>query len=394
MTTREEKIFTGLFDEAYKKCFNAVHTEPLSETDSKVLSNDIFEKTGLVIGPKSLKNYSLFILRMEEPGIKKENPSKATLDTISRYVLGAPYTDEVKRKGSESHFPWWFRYSRDFGDAGYVKKIGTGNPAMIRTLLVTAIIIIILLSLLFILTGPGVGNTSFRDDFNSVAEDSLSAKGWIIKNRDMLYWPKRDSKTGHLTLYTLESDNWPLGEKQAGIKNLLLRRTGGNCFETEVHFTDFVPRHNWQQSGIILCEDSSLRGKMIRLSIGYNDFFGGFRKDPEILIQGLSSCESGSLSRPEEIIHFTLYSLNKEYASLVETNLKFSALKIEKNGSRIKFLYTSSPAESYSFRELLTGNFSFNPKYVGIFAIRGWSDNEAIPVNIDSFSMHSIHCGR
>jgi len=52
------------------------------------LYNQVFERTGLTIGWKSLKNYSFFVLAGSSR--KQENPSAATLDTMARYVLDAP----------------------------------------------------------------------------------------------------------------------------------------------------------------------------------------------------------------------------------------------------------------------------------------------------------------
>lgn len=99
-----ENLFIKLFREVCLKCFNRPFTEPLSEAESKVLVNSILNQTGLVIGVKSVKNYSQFVA--DPVGTKKENPSVATLDTLARYVLNAPYTSEPERKKNESHHPY------------------------------------------------------------------------------------------------------------------------------------------------------------------------------------------------------------------------------------------------------------------------------------------------
>ncbi|HMH20338.1 MAG TPA: hypothetical protein VK563_01110, partial [Puia sp.] len=100
-------VFARLFNEAFVNCFGHAIKNPLTETESKIFCNKILEQTGLSIGWKSVKNYSFFIL--DKAG-SKENPSVATLDTLARYVLGAPYTTEIQRKNDESHFPYWFLY--------------------------------------------------------------------------------------------------------------------------------------------------------------------------------------------------------------------------------------------------------------------------------------------
>src|SRR5688572_21056249 len=108
MNDTDMSVFVQLFNEAYATCFGHPLQTALTETESKLFSNQVLDQTGLIIGWKSLKNYSYFIL--EGASGKKENPSVATLDTLARYVLKAPYTDEIQRKNKESHYPWWFRY--------------------------------------------------------------------------------------------------------------------------------------------------------------------------------------------------------------------------------------------------------------------------------------------
>ena len=103
MNDRDASAFVALFKDAYQKCFGIQVNNPLSETESKHLAGKIFDVTGLVIGPKSSKNYSFYVLNGVER--KEENPSVATLDTISRYVLNAPFTNETERKNKESHYP-------------------------------------------------------------------------------------------------------------------------------------------------------------------------------------------------------------------------------------------------------------------------------------------------
>src|SRR5690606_14688613 len=194
----------SLFKEACEKCFGFPLLSPLSEADSKLLSNKILEHTGLVIGAKSIKNYSFYVLNAQEA--KKENPSVATLDTLARYVLDAPYTDEVQRKKHESHYPYWFQYRSRFSHALSSRKAPPVNWKMV------AVIFFILLGitaglLALIAWMEGNGEKDFTDNFNSVLEDSLRSKGWMMKSVDTTWWNRRNEKPGHLTLYTLQGDN-------------------------------------------------------------------------------------------------------------------------------------------------------------------------------------------
>lgn len=392
MNDLEEPVFKSLFGETFEKCFGYRITSPLSEPDSKHLSNKIFDQTGLVIGAKSLKNYSLFIAPDKNKESKRENPSIATLDTLARYVLDAPFTDEIKRQENESDYPYWFQYRSRFADKLSRKRNFITSLKKSSFLYIFGLAIVFGFYIVKVLNEKNERG-AFTDNFNSVKSDSLSGNGWIVKSVDTAWWNKRNALPGHLTLYTLRGDNWPLGENQAGIRNLLMRKLDLDCFMVEIHLTDFIPNQNWQQAGILLSEDSTFKGKMIRLSISYNDFFGGYSKPPEIIIQAISSSESGSKSKPEEIAHFTLFSLEPANKSIIENNLAYSALKIEKKGTHFRFLYTTGSSESFTFKEVANGDFNIKPGFVSIFSVQGWSDHENfIPAHFDSFSLAGIDC--
>lgn len=392
MKDLNESVFISLFKEACQKCFGFPLVSSLSEADSKLFSNTIFEHTGLVIGAKSIKNYSIFISNAKESG--KGNPSVATLDTLARYVLDAPHTDEVQRKEKESHYPYWFQYRSRFSGPVPNRSARKVNWKNIFLIFIIAITIAIgFYSIKTILQKDK--NEYFTDDFNSVAQDSLLNKGWILKSTDNPWWDKRNDKPGHLSLYTLRGDNWNLGDNHARISNILMRKMNSECFIAEIHLSNFIPRQNWQQAGILLCEDSTFTGKMIRLSISYNDYFGGYDKPAEIIIQAVSSSESGGQSKPEEIVHLPLFTIESGINSLTKSNLSKSALKIEKKGNHFRFLYSAGPIESFAFKEASSGDYNIQPKYVAIFSMQGWADNEDyIPACFDSFSLANIQCAK
>lgn len=387
MRDANDIVFERLFKEACAKCFGYAITAPLSETDSRMLSNKILESTGLVIGPKSIRNYSLHVFNTREG--RRENPSVATLDTLARYVLDAPYTDEVSRKNNESHYPYWFEYKRKSSNDVTVQPHRSEKR---KWILMVSFALVAAVSVFFIIRPATNTNKDFTDHFNSVIDDSLEQSGWIVRSMDTIWWNQRNKKPGHLSLYTLRGDNWPSGENTGDIKNLLVHRISSDCFITEIHLTDFIPEQNWQQAGVLLAEDDNFSGKIIRLSISYNDFFGGYQRPPEILIQALSSSESGSRSKPEEIAHVPLFTVGVGYDSLVKKNLATSALKIEKKGNHFRFLYAIGEMEGFAFKEITSGDFTIRPKYVGLFAIQGFADNEIIPANFDSFSLLNIPC--
>jgi len=274
MNSLDLSVFVSLFRQACQKCFGHPLEGPLTETESKLLYNQVWEQTGLTIGWKSLKNYSLFVI--DGGADKKENPSPATLDTLARYVLGAPYTTEGERKEREGHYPYWFRYKEQNlrqggetlagsggetgGTAGTQEVTNNGKLTISRRKIgwwVGLAVVIILLTLFYRRGKP----SNFYSNFHTVNEDSLAAGGWVVQEKDSVYWNRRGEYPGSLTLFTLIGDNWPDSARGPVIRNLLLHELPCDCWTLEVHLKDFLPRQNWQQAGILLLEDSTLTGK-------------------------------------------------------------------------------------------------------------------------------------
>lgn len=202
MDADTKQIFFALFKEATIKCFGHPLQQVLTETESKQLYNKIFDATGLVIGWKSLKNYSLFILN--DNG-KEENPSAATLDTLARYVLDAPYTTELERKTKESHLPYWFKYK----EAHLLNNKIVEEKAKPKKSFVAfaVIILVVIIAGSFYFFYPSESK-SYSTDFHSLNEDSLVHDGWFVKDKDETFWHKRADKPKGLSLFTLAGDNW------------------------------------------------------------------------------------------------------------------------------------------------------------------------------------------
>src|ERR1700761_1945789 len=161
--------FAALFKEAYLKCFGQALENPVSETESKLLCNQVLEQTGLSIGWKSVKNYSFFVI--DPNSVKSENPSIATLDTLARYVLRAPYTTEIKRKNDESHYPYWFLYKEQFNRSIKKKPV----KRWLQGILILAVgIVIVVLSVIYMNHVFTKGSSEFSDNFKSVTDESLT----------------------------------------------------------------------------------------------------------------------------------------------------------------------------------------------------------------------------
>ena len=388
MNELDVSAFMALYKDAYKKCFGHSMISSVSEAESKAFSNKIFDQTGLVIGAKSIKNYSFFILNGRET--KEENPSIATLDTLARYATGAPYTSETERKDKESHYPYWFQYKDEFYRS---QKKPVKRKWLVPLLVITSCIFIVSISILFFYLRNG-SVESFTDDFASVSNDTLAGHEWFVKSKDEGYWNKRGEYPGHLTLYTLRGDNWPDSLNKPDIKNLLLRKISPGCFTIEAHLSDFFPQHNWQQAGILLLEDTSLVSKSLRLSFQYNDFYGGFPKSKDINVQAIAS-GGKDFDRPEEITHLLLFKLDSLNEPLFKQNLQHLALRIEKHDKKFRLLYSNGSLANSAFKEIISRDIDINPRYVALFALKGIVDSVAtIPARFDFFSFRPVQCGR
>jgi hypothetical protein len=383
--------FISLFNDAYQKCFAYPIKTTLTESESNLLSDKILESTGLVIGWKSLKNYSFFILDPQTS--KQENPSLATLDTFARYVNNVPRTDESHRKKERNQYAYWFQYKEEFyksnlNKATVIKKTISRNWLMTVALIMSGLLfIMVFLILLHRFTKDS--EAKFSDNFDSLSENQLTSHDWIVISKVTKFWNRRGEKPGCMTLFTLKGDNWPDTDQPPDIKNLLIRKIPFDFFTAEVHLTDFIPKENWQQAGIILLEDTSFVGKSLRLSIGYNDFAGGYAQTKEIIVQAITSLGK-DFFKPEEIVHQRIFAVTSDEENLISQNLANSALRIEKHGKIFRLLYSNGQMKNSAFKEVVSTEFEMQSNYIGIFALKGFVNNSGeIPAYFDSFNLVS-----
>lgn len=391
MSSKHDYIFASLIREVCKKCFGHELPAPLNEPESKHLASEILEHTGLVIGWKTLKNYSIYVL--DDNSDKKENPSVATLDTLARYIAGAPRTDEASRKKTAAHFPYWYDYQhqliRQNQDTPLpVDSTNSRSRKSIYGLLALALLAVAVVSF-FVFRNARSISTDEVEEFNLPTPAYFHQHDWILKDGEQDFWKKQDSIQGNLTLFTHRGDNYPDSTGRTGIQNLLLHPLPEDCFTAELQLTHFIPNENWQQAGLLLLEDSNYSGKSLRVSIGYNDFFGGYTKPGEIIVQVIASSE-GNKIKPEEVAQLTLFSFSKNTDKIVTDNMHQSGLRIEKNGHHFRFLYTTGNREIFAYKEITSKDISIDPKYIGIYASSGSNGKASIiPVTIDKFIIHA-----
>jgi hypothetical protein len=434
-TNLDDAAFKQLFRDAHTRCFGYELSAPLSETESKTFCTRVLDQTGLVIGWKSVKNYSAYARPEPSQGGKRENPSLANRETLARYVFDtadsdlqdAPYVNWLRYR--ESYYrqlptkapPSGMRSQRipDNADDPELptqtsRRVGrpynwkrwkplytTGwGRLLISESIRHSWLAWCALGLALGLIGVWIvrehnalsAKRPFSDRFTSISEPVLSAQGWTLQYRDSFWWNRREENPGQLTMFTLEGDNWSNARDTPWVGNLLVRPIPTECFTTEVRFSHFLPRQDWQQAGLLLMEDSTLSSRCIRLSIAYNDFLGGIGQPREIIIQGITTGGTGS-GQPEEILHKPIFQWLTDNDSLVAANMSVSALRIQKQGHLYRFMYACGPTDNVAFKVGGALELNIEPRYIGLFALKGYkASTEEIPVGIQYFNLTPEPC--
>jgi hypothetical protein len=383
MEEPELAVFSLLYREAHSRCFGVSLAQPLTETEGKLFQQQLLDCTGLIVGWRTLKNYSIFVLNKKE----KENPSVASLDTLARYVLKAPYTNEIDRKSTEAHHPYWFLYRERHLAKAIAPVIKPRNFGWIRP---------VLAALVLLLAGytwyQRSNLVAFTEKFEDLSENALLKRNWHLLNKDENYWARRSDFPNALTLFTLPGDNWPDSAAKPLIKNLLIRPLPPGCFVAELQMEDFIPGGEWQQAGLLLLNDTTLNSPSMRISLAFNDFFGGFTKPAEILVQAIST--PGNEGKPEEFIHSTVLTLDSTTRTPgVLNNLKKTAIRIEKQGNHYRLLYAGGAGSNTAFKELAVKELGIEPRYIAIFALKGRVDKTPVAaVRVKKFMLESVAC--
>jgi hypothetical protein len=268
------------------------------------------------------------------------------------------------------------------------------NKSSTKYLLKNISIGILLLVLSIAVVNIFISKKDFSIDENFLNLDTqfLLDNGWHILSKNNDYWERRGENQDKLTLFTLKGDSWRTKELPPDIQNLLCRKLPKDNYSAELHFSDFIPLENWQQAGLILMEDTLFRGRYIRISIGYNDNFGGIKKPGEISVFGVAS-KGINYTTVEEVLFHLIFKLDSNVNhEIIEHNLTYSALKIEKKGNNLRFLSAASSFENFPFKEIKNIEIDMNPQYIGIYACKGFFADSAqiIPVKISKFKLENL----
>lgn len=445
MTPSDEAAFKQMFRDACGRCFGTDHPSPLTAAESRVLCAHILEETGMTLGWKTVQTYSLH-LHLDTPDAV--HPTGASLETLARYVLGAPRVEALVMRAAlprpdvtpevpEGRFPYWFQYRDGYRRRLPVRLRRNGVPGLIREpglpdahpiprglakrfwfytfrgagqvlswsrrlvpeyirhswLAWLAFVLFVGLTVIWsVREYYARRTTTFTDSFAQVDGDSLQTRGWTRLFPDGASWDARGATPGALTLFTLKGDNWPDSADAPYIGNLLMRPINGECFTAEVQFSEFTPTANWQQAGLLLLEDSTLSSRSIRISIAYNDYFEDYVQPRQIIVEGISSAGTPT-GKPEEILHKTLYLLGWGKDSLIRESMRHTALRIEKRGTTYRFLYAGGQTDNFVFQEVGTHSLYITPRYIALFALRGNRGHAAdMPVDVRLFRLQIGPC--
>lgn len=114
----------------------------------------------------------------------------------------------------------------------------------------------------------------------------------------------------------------------------------------------------------------------------------------EILVQAITSSGSG-FTKPEEIAHQNIFHIDTDPEKVITENLKNSALRIEKDGSKCRFLFSDGAMANSAFREVVGPDLDLKPRYVGLFALKGFVDDPTcIPAGITFFDLTGKECDK
>ncbi|TDX02394.1 DUF1349 domain-containing protein [Dinghuibacter silviterrae] len=447
MQPGDDAAFKQLFRDACRRCFRRELSVPLSATESKFLCAEVLSETGAPIAWRTVQQHSLWVHLEVAEESRQTGPTGVMLEALARYVAAAgdagvrggaaaasgaaatPGPTEGDGGPAEGPYPFWFRYKEAFHrdrlpavvhelglpDAhlvprGLAKRFffhtfrGAEQFILWGKLLVPerirhswlAWLAFLLLTSLAVVWGVreyyARKTNTFTDTFTQVAGDSLYTRGWMRVDPDSTWWNRRTDNPGALTLFTLQGDNWPDSSANPWIGNLLLRPLGGDCFTAEVQFSGFTPTANWQQAGLLLMEDTSLRARSVRISIAYNDYFEDYVQPRQIIVEGVSSASDPN-RKPEEFLHKTLYLLGWGKDSLIYESMHHTALRIEKRGTSYRFLYAGGQTDNFIFQEVGSRSIYFTPRYIALFALKGFGrPAQELPVQVRFFSVQTGAC--
>ncbi len=223
----------------------------------------------------------------------------------------------------------------------------------------------------------------WEEHFEDVSVKALNSNGWQILDYDSVAF-SRQIKPGCLTLYTYPGDYWVKWEhgEQPMIKNLPVKEIGTDHCAISVRLMNFNPYQNYQQVAVFLFGPDIDRKNHLRISANYShsnqkefQFIGKYtdrRQFVQILhmINGRPhEKDGGDLRVPE--FHLKPFS---EIGIVLEVREQTVTI-----GYWAGNYWVPVNVDNKSVVEL-----PFVPKYVGIAAFQGFTDEYGQPLGADT----------
>lgn len=207
-------------------------------------------------------------------------------------------------------------------------------------------------------------NEPFVEEFDQVGLNDLHEKGWQVLDYDRGFF-ENQLRSGYFTMHTLSGGYYTKPHEEPFSTNTLVHKIPQNAQSVVAYFDLFKPDQNWQGVSIVLYDDEMDKQRNVIL----NYTFGG---DPgQISITAFICCINGAPAG--------------DYFDVVAES--------ESNGEvlRLAFSWDASTITALSqigkewdpLSRIGEFEIAFTPKYVGIMATQGITNDNGEPVGAD-----------
>lgn len=222
----------------------------------------------------------------------------------------------------------------------------------------------------------------WEENFDDVSVEGLKSRGWKILDYDSMAFSKQ-LKPGYLTLYTYPGDywvKWEKGEKPL-IKNMLIKRLDVNSCEITARLKNFDPYQNAQQAGIFLFGPEMDRNNCFRITFVFTKIHEKgipYRDEWTDRIQSLQA----RIMINGKSVDGGIFTLR---CPEFEPNLlKPITLVVTVDGRNVTTRFSLGDEWEQVNRETLASELHFFPKYIGLAAFQGFTDDNGNPKGADT----------
>lgn len=372
--------FKKLLEQIYSKTFQKP-IDNLSRAEATLLSHQINVVTGSTLSDKTLLNYYKSYITENYDSV---NPTLFTLDILVSYSNNKPFEHQNNEIGLR-----WYDYKKQrIKPKLFIDLIGNTNSKKRLVFYLTIILSTLSISLFILYRWNQPPN--FRDNFNGLKNEFKLSHKWNIYFRDTT-WLRKQLSNDHLTLYTLPGDFWVKNYEKPEVQNTILTKVEDKDFEINIKIDSFIPFELSQQVGIIFSDDDLNYSNHIRFNLDFSIVNNEILQCAEERI-GVSLTHILSHNG----IQYGYWKLNNiEDYTTFRSRINHIWLKLvykKENQKLLAFAKVEKEFKDYFKVGQVEGLVS--PRYVGISAFQGFTDDfgnpnnaEIVPVMIDYFEL-------